>query len=77
MKLQGRQDSVDSVERKRLKRARRKKVRAKVRALLWRAWAQRRPISGGAVLYYTSLREQHVYSRARLGCSPVLCGVQV
>ena len=39
-------------------------ARAKLRWLLWRAWAQYRPIFGGAVLKYTSLREQHVYRRA-------------
>ena len=35
-----------------------------IRRLLWRAWAGWRPIYGGAVLYYTSLREQCVYKRA-------------
>ena len=39
-------------------------ARAKLRWLLWRAWAQYRPIFGGAVLRYTSLREQYVYKRA-------------
>ena len=39
-------------------------ARAKLRWLLWRAWARYRPIFGGAVLKYTSLREQHVYRRA-------------
>ena len=39
-------------------------VRAKLRSLLWRAWAQWRPIFGGSALYYTSLREQYVYKRA-------------
>ena len=42
----------------------RAKLRVKLRSLLWRAWAQYRPIFGGAVLGYTSLREQHVYKRA-------------
>ena len=37
---------------------------AKLRWLLWRAWAQYRPIFGGPALQYTSLREQHVYRRA-------------
>ena len=37
---------------------------AKLRSLLWRAWAQYRPIFGGDALGYTSLREQYVYKRA-------------
>ena len=37
---------------------------AKLRSFLRRAWAQWRPIFGGAALGYTSLREQHVYKRA-------------
>ena len=37
---------------------------AKLRWLLWRAWARYRPIFGGVVLGYTSLREQYVYQRA-------------
>ena len=40
------------------------KIRAKLRDLLWHAWASWRPIYGGATLYYTSLREQYVYKRA-------------
>ena len=43
---------------------RRAKLRVKLRSLLWRAWARYRPIFGGVVLGYTSLREQHVYKRA-------------
>ena len=43
---------------------RRAKLRAKLRSLLWRAWARYRPIFGGVVLRYTSLREQYVYRRA-------------
>ena len=39
-------------------------ARAKLRAMLWRAWARYRPIYGGVVLGYTSLREQHVYRQA-------------
>ena len=39
-------------------------LRAKLRWLLWRAWARYRPIYGGPVLGYTSLREQYVYKRA-------------
>ena len=39
-------------------------AKAKLRWLLWRAWAQWRPVYGGTVLYYTSLREQYVYKRA-------------
>jgi len=39
-------------------------ARAKLRRLLWSAWARYRPIFGGAVLRYTSLREQYVYRRA-------------
>ena len=31
---------------------------------VWRAWARYRPIFGGVVLRYTSLREQYVYRRA-------------
>ena len=31
---------------------------------MWRAWARWKPIYGGTVLYYTSLREQYVYKRA-------------
>ena len=42
----------------------RAKLRAKLRSLLWRAWARYRPIFGGVTLGYTSLREQHVYNRA-------------
>ena len=41
-----------------------KEVRAKLRGIFWRAWAQYRPIFGGAVLGYSSLREQYVYKRA-------------
>ena len=37
---------------------------AKLRWLLWRAWARYRPIFGGVALGYTSLREQYVYRRA-------------
>jgi hypothetical protein len=44
--------------------AKRAKLRAKLRSLLWRAWARYRPIFGGVTLGYTSLREQHVYNRA-------------
>ena len=51
-------------EQKRLKRIAKEKVHAKLRSLLWRAWAQWRPIFGGSALYYTSLREQYVYKRA-------------
>jgi hypothetical protein len=54
----------ESSERRRNKSHQRQRVRAKLRALLWRAWAQYRPIFGGAALGYTSLREQHVYKRA-------------
>ena len=43
---------------------RRAELRAKLRSLLWRAWARYRPIFGGVVLRYTSLREQYVYRRA-------------
>ena len=39
-------------------------ARAKLRWLLWRAWARYRPIYGGTALGYTSLREQYVYRRA-------------
>ena len=39
-------------------------MRAKLRGIFWRAWAQWRPIFGGSALYYTSLREQYVYKRA-------------
>ena len=46
-------------------------ARAKLRWLLWRAWAWYRPIYGGPVLGYTSLREQYVYKRAaRLHYTP-------
>jgi hypothetical protein len=51
-------------ERSRDKSHQKRRVRAKLRALLWRAWAQYRPIFGGVALGYTSLREQHVYKRA-------------
>ena len=37
---------------------------AKLRWLLWRAWARYRPIFGGIALGYTSLREQYVHRRA-------------
>ena len=60
----GRPDIVERLERKRLESRAKKKVRAKLRSLLWRAWAQWRPIFGGTALYYTSLREQYVYKRA-------------
>jgi hypothetical protein len=39
-------------------------ARAKLRDVFWRAWASWKPIFGGTVLYYTSLREQYVYKRA-------------
>ena len=39
-------------------------AKATLRWLLWRAWAKWRPIFGGTLLQYTSLREQHVYKRA-------------
>ena len=40
---------------------------AKLRWLLWRAWARYRPIFGGVVLGYTSLREQYVYKTPQSG----------
>ena len=43
---------------------RKRKLLVKLRSILWRAWARWRPIFGGSVLYYTSLREQYVYKRA-------------
>ena len=45
-------------------RRERELVQSPLCSLLWRAWARYRPIFGGVVLRYTSLREQYVYRRA-------------
>ena len=52
---------MERQEHRRLGNIKKAKVRAKLRSLLWRAWATYRPIFGGVALGYTSLREQHVY----------------